>query len=72
MRSIIGFTPPRRGRIGYRDAELTGKRSYEISKLGISLVPQGSQIFPSLSVEENLTVVYRESSIGQQGCQPCK
>lgn len=64
MRSIMGFTPPRRGRISYRDVELTGKRAYEISKLGISLVPQGRQIFPSLSVEENLTVVYRESPGG--------
>jgi branched-chain amino acid transport system ATP-binding protein len=59
MRSIMGFTPPRRGRITFQEVELTGKRSYEISKMGISLVPQGRQIFPSLSVEENLTVVYR-------------
>jgi branched-chain amino acid transport system ATP-binding protein len=64
MRSIMGFTPPRRGRIRYGNVELTGKRSFEISKMGVSLVPQGRQIFPSLSVEENLTVVYRPKSDG--------
>jgi branched-chain amino acid transport system ATP-binding protein len=64
MRSIIGFTPPRQGRIIFRDTELTNKRPFEISKLGISLVPQGRQIFPSLNAEENLTVVHRACSNG--------
>ena len=64
MRSIIGFTPPRRGRIIFRDTELIRKRPFEISKLGISLVPQGRQIFPSLNAEENLTVVARPGSDG--------
>lgn len=59
MRSIIGFTPPRKGRIKYNNVELTGKRPFEIARQGISLVPQGRQVFPSLTVEENLKVVAR-------------
>ena len=64
MRSIIGFTPPRRGRIKYNGIEISNKRPFEIARLGISLVPQGRQIFPSLNAEENLTVVARPGSNG--------
>jgi len=64
IRSIIGFTPPRRGRILFRDQELTQRPAYEIARLGISLVPQGRWIFPSLNVTENLTVGMREGQGG--------
>ena len=64
MRSLIGFTPPRRGRVVYRDVELTGKKPYEIARLGISIVCQGRQIFPSLNVAENLKVGFRAKSEG--------
>ncbi len=64
IRSIIGFTPPRRGRVLFRDQELTRRPAYEIARLGISLVPQGRWIFPSLNVTENLTVGMREGSGG--------
>ena len=64
MRSIMGFTPPRRGMVKYNDIEICKKRPFEIARLGISLVPQGRQIFPSLNVEENLTVVARPSPDG--------
>jgi branched-chain amino acid transport system ATP-binding protein len=56
IRSIIGFTPPRRGRVLFKDAAVTHKRPFQIARLGISLVPQGRQIFPSLNVTENITV----------------
>jgi branched-chain amino acid transport system ATP-binding protein len=64
IRSIIGFTPPRRGRITFRDEPLADKRPHEIARRGISLVPQGRQIFPSLNVIENLTVAMREGRDG--------
>ena len=64
MRSIIGFTPPRRGLIKYNNVQISKKRPFEIARLGISLVPQGRQIFPSLNAEENLTVVARPASNG--------
>lgn len=59
MRSVIGFTPPRRGRITFQDVDLSHKRPLEIARLGVSLVPQGRQIFPSLDVTENLTVGFK-------------
>jgi len=64
VRSIIGFTPPRRGRILFQSEDVTGRRSYRIARLGMSLVPQGRQIFPSLSVLENLTVAMRPGADG--------
>jgi branched-chain amino acid transport system ATP-binding protein len=56
MRSIIGFTPPRRGSIQYRGREIAGLPSHRIARLGIGLVPQGRRVFPSLDVGEHLTV----------------
>lgn len=63
IRSLIGFTPPRHGRVIFRDVEITHKRAFEIARLGISVVPQGRQIFPSLNLVENLTVGYKGSHI---------
>ena len=59
IRSIIGLTPPRRGKVLYREKEMTGLPPEKIAKLGIGLVPQGRYIFPSLSVTENLTMAAR-------------
>jgi branched-chain amino acid transport system ATP-binding protein len=59
IRSIIGFTPPRRGTIRFRGKEITHLRPYEIAQRGIGLIPQGRNIFPSLSVRENLTMAAR-------------
>jgi branched-chain amino acid transport system ATP-binding protein len=56
IRSIVGFTPPRRGTITYRGTAIHRLRPFTIARLGIGLVPQGRRIFPSLSVEENLRV----------------
>jgi branched-chain amino acid transport system ATP-binding protein len=59
IRSIIGFTPPRRGRVWYGEKDITALPPEKIAKLGIGLVPQGRYIFPSLSVKENLTMAAR-------------
>jgi branched-chain amino acid transport system ATP-binding protein len=59
IRSIIGFTPPRRGRVLYGEKDITALPPEKIAKLGIGLVPQGRYIFPSLSVRENLTMAAR-------------
>jgi len=59
IRSIIGLTPPRRGKVFYREEEMTALPPEKIAKLGIGLVPQGRYIFPSLSVTENLTMAAR-------------
>jgi branched-chain amino acid transport system ATP-binding protein len=64
IRSLIGVNPPRRGRITYQGEELTQKKPFQIARLGISVVPQGREIFPSLDVTENLTVGYTMKSDG--------
>jgi len=56
LRSVIGFTPPHRGQIFFKDVDITQVPSYKIVRMNMGLVPQGRQIFPSLSVLENLTV----------------
>jgi branched-chain amino acid transport system ATP-binding protein len=47
VRSAMGFTRPRRGRVLLGDVDITRWRPYRIARLGMSLVPQGRQIFPS-------------------------
>jgi branched-chain amino acid transport system ATP-binding protein len=59
IRSIIGFTPARRGKILFNDKDITHLSSYKIVRMQIGLVPQGRRIFPSLSVKENLAVAAR-------------
>jgi branched-chain amino acid transport system ATP-binding protein len=54
IRSIMGLTPARAGAIRFAGAELRSLPSYRIAKLGIGLVPEGRQIFPNLTVRENL------------------
>jgi branched-chain amino acid transport system ATP-binding protein len=56
IRSIIGFTPPRRGVVRFKGKNITNLQPYQIAQMGMGLVPQGRHIFPSLSVEENLTM----------------
>lgn len=59
IRSIMGFAPPHEGIIRFKGKNITGLQSYRIAQMGIGLVPQGRGIFPSLSVEENITMAAR-------------
>ena len=59
IRSIIGFTPPRRGQIMFKDRDITAWSSNRAVGFGLGLVPQGRRVFPSLSVMENLTVAVK-------------
>ena len=61
VRSIVGFTPARRGQILFDDRDITHMVSYKINRLRIGLVPQGRRIFPSLTVKENLAIAERVS-----------
>ena len=56
VNSIVGFVPPRRGKIYFKDADITGDSSFSIVRGGVGLVPQGRRVFPTLSVEDNLSV----------------
>jgi len=54
IRSIMGLTRARAGAIRFRGGDVRDLPSYRIAKLGIGLVPEGRQIFPNLTVRENL------------------
>jgi feruloyl-CoA synthase len=56
IRAIAGLEKPRSGRIRFRGRDITALPSHRACELGIGQVPEGRQIFPSLSVEENLEV----------------
>jgi branched-chain amino acid transport system ATP-binding protein len=60
IRSIIGFTPPRRGAVRFNGVEISRLPSYAIARMGIGLIPQGRRIFPSLDVREHLEVGARK------------
>jgi branched-chain amino acid transport system ATP-binding protein len=54
VRSIMGLTPARAGQIRFQGTDIAGLPPFRVAKLGIGLVPEGRQIFPNLSVYENL------------------
>ena len=54
IRTIAGMQPPARGRILYRDVDIAGWPSHKVCDLGIGQVAEGRQVFPTLSVAENL------------------
>ena len=59
IRSIIGFTPPRRGTVRFKGADITRWPPFRTVERGMGLVPQGRRVFPSLTVRENLEVARR-------------
>ncbi|HEY3066720.1 MAG TPA: ABC transporter ATP-binding protein [Methylomirabilota bacterium] len=54
IRTIVGFTPPRRGTVTFGGRAIHRQTPYRIARLGIGLVPQGRRIFAPLTVTENL------------------
>jgi len=61
LRSILGLTPPRRGHIRFEGAEITGRPTHEIARLGIGWVPDDRRIFPTLTVARNLQIAIRKT-----------
>ena len=59
MRSIMGLTPPREGRVMWKGSDVSGKQPYQIADLGIGFVPEDRRIFADLTVWENLDVAMR-------------
>lgn len=56
LRAIAGVTPPAGGRIDFADHDITGRAPENIARLGLSMVPEGRDVFGSLTIEENLKV----------------
>ncbi len=62
LRSIIGFTPPRDGKILFKDHDITRFSPDRIARAGVGLVPQGRRVFPDLTVRENLVLASRQKN----------
>ena len=56
LRAIAGVTPPAGGRIDFEGHDITGRAPEDIARLGISMVPEGRDVFGGLTIEENLLV----------------
>ena len=62
VRSIMGLTQARAGVIRYAGRDIRGLPAYQVAKLGIGLVPEGRQIFPNLTLRENLAATARDGA----------
>jgi branched-chain amino acid transport system ATP-binding protein len=56
IRSILGLTPPRAGRMTFAGKELTGLPPHRVVAAGIACIPEGRKVFPKLTVEDNLRI----------------
>src|ERR1700716_1879137 len=63
IRSILGLTPPRAGRIAFDGHDITGLPTHKVIAAGVACIPEGRKVFPKLTVEENLRLgAYQEPS----------
>lgn len=61
IRSILGLTPPRRGRVVFEGQPISGLPTHRVIASGIACIPEGRKVFPKMSVEENLRLgAYQE------------
>jgi len=66
LRSIVGLTPPRRGKIRVRGRTVTGMAPHKVARIGIAYVPEERGIFPNLSVYENLVMAAHAGRDGRR------
>jgi len=63
IRSILGLTVPRSGRVVFDGADITGLATHKVIAAGVACIPEGRKVFPKFSVEENLRLgAYQETS----------
>ncbi len=56
MKSVIGLTPPKQGKVKFKDTDITGMKPYLIARMGVGFVPDDRRVFADLSVDENLEI----------------
>jgi branched-chain amino acid transport system ATP-binding protein len=66
LRSLVGLTAPRRGRVAVHGRDVTGRSPHEVARQGIALVPEGRGIFPNLKVREQLVMAERAGTDGRR------
>ena len=67
IRSIMGLTPPRAGRIVFRGQEIANLPPYTIANRGVGFVPDNRRIFPTLTVKQNLELAKKRGNRGHDG-----
>jgi len=58
LRSIMGLTPPKEGRITFNGEDITGQKAYALVRKGIAYVPDDRRVFADLNVDDNLEIVH--------------
>jgi branched-chain amino acid transport system ATP-binding protein len=66
LKAIMGLLPATRGSVAFRGAEITRRTCYDIARSGIAYVPETRDIFPSLTVAENLALAARLRPVGER------
>ncbi|MFQ5960899.1 MAG: ABC transporter ATP-binding protein [Candidatus Methylomirabilales bacterium] len=66
LRSIIGLTPPREGKVLFKGEPIQGHAADRIARMGVGFVPEDRRIFPGLTVHENLEVAERRRVKGKR------
>jgi branched-chain amino acid transport system ATP-binding protein len=61
LKSILGLTPPRQGRVRFKGEDVTGQPPYVLVRKGIGYVPDDRRIFADLTVGENLEIAFRQA-----------
>ena len=69
IRSILGLTPPRAGRIAFDGADITGLPTHKVIAAGVACIPEGRKVFPKLTVEENLRARRLSGTLGRRSSQ---
>jgi branched-chain amino acid transport system ATP-binding protein len=67
IRSIMGLTPPRTGRVMFKEEDISGLPPYTIANRGVGFVPDNRRIFPTLTVRQNLEIARKGGNSGRQG-----
>jgi branched-chain amino acid transport system ATP-binding protein len=67
LRSLMGLTPPKRGRIMIDGRDMTGAPTHAVARAGLALVPEGRGMFASLTVREHLVMAARPGHDGRTG-----
>jgi branched-chain amino acid transport system ATP-binding protein len=64
LKSIIGLTPPKKGKIFFQGQEVSGKAPFRVAQMGVGFVPDDRRIFPDLTVRQNILLGKRERDGG--------
>lgn len=57
MRGIMGLTPPKAGKVFFEGQDITGRKPFQIARMGLGYVPDDRRVFADLTVSENLEIV---------------